>query len=730
MTFLAPWMLAGLAAASIPVVLHLFFRSRYRTIPWAAMKFLLTSVEQTSRRLKFQELLLLIVRTALLLFLALALARPSTTAAAGSGGGDAVDAVLIIDTSFSMGAREGSATRLDRAKGAATSVIDHLPPHSTAQVVASADRALFLGPTAGSNLELAKGVVQSVELSHLATDFLPAFQEALAVLARGHSPNKEIYLFSDMQRLGWYAQADALVGKVREAVKKASVTLVRCGTRAPRNVSIVDIAPQSGVPHTGERAGFAVLVRNSGLEPVRDLTVTLEVEDRARDRESQPIALLAPGETQAVTLTGRLEKAGLRVLAASVTHDELEADNRFHRVLHVRQQARVLVVDGAPSEARPETAASFYLLHSLRPVPEGAWSSYHVQPRLVTTADASAALLSGMDLCVLANVALQPPGENNPGALSAEFVERLAGFVREGHGLIIFGGPRVSSDLYNKILVETHDLLPYRLGTPGIATAASPLLLEPGAADPKSFLAAFREEPLKTDQTTVLQWHNLEEKGSPDAAVPLRYANGRAAVATRKVGSGEVIFVTTSADMKWTDWPLRQTYLPMIHAAVAHLLGGQAGSFNRTAGWPLRWAPPPHDARKVHVGFDPQNRPTRLGAAEMIEGRPIVSWPQPVRAGIYKVMPEVAGAAPGAESGGVFAVTPDLRESEDLESLPDKDIDERLGVPVAHVLAGEGAGAFSGGERLKQEWTLYVLTAVLLLVAFETIFAWYCGRGW
>src|SRR5438552_3766153 len=79
MGFLSPYMLWGAAAAGIPLVLHLFFRSRYRTVPWAAMKFLLTSIEQTSRRLRFQELLLLIVRIMLLAVLALALARPTAT---------------------------------------------------------------------------------------------------------------------------------------------------------------------------------------------------------------------------------------------------------------------------------------------------------------------------------------------------------------------------------------------------------------------------------------------------------------------------------------------------------------------------------------------------------------------------------------------------------------------------------------------------------------------------
>jgi uncharacterized membrane protein YhiD involved in acid resistance len=76
MGFLAPSMLWGAAAIGIPIGLHFFFRSRYRTVPWAAMKFLLTSIEQTSRRLRFQELLLLLLRCAVLLLLALALARP------------------------------------------------------------------------------------------------------------------------------------------------------------------------------------------------------------------------------------------------------------------------------------------------------------------------------------------------------------------------------------------------------------------------------------------------------------------------------------------------------------------------------------------------------------------------------------------------------------------------------------------------------------------------------
>src|SRR5262249_35768550 len=107
MAFFAPYMLWGVLAGGIPIALHFFYRSRYRTVPWAAMKFLLTSIEQTSRRLRFQELILLILRVTLLVVRALALARPKSAAERGAAQGDAVDAVFIIDTSYSMGARDG-----------------------------------------------------------------------------------------------------------------------------------------------------------------------------------------------------------------------------------------------------------------------------------------------------------------------------------------------------------------------------------------------------------------------------------------------------------------------------------------------------------------------------------------------------------------------------------------------------------------------------------------------
>src|SRR5215470_11137843 len=76
--FLFETPLAALAvaagAASVPIIIHLLNRRRFRVITWAAMRFLLAAQKKNTRRMRLEQFILLAVRTALLLFLVLAMA--------------------------------------------------------------------------------------------------------------------------------------------------------------------------------------------------------------------------------------------------------------------------------------------------------------------------------------------------------------------------------------------------------------------------------------------------------------------------------------------------------------------------------------------------------------------------------------------------------------------------------------------------------------------------------
>jgi hypothetical protein len=732
-SFLSPYMLWGSVAAAIPVALHFFFRSRYRTVPWAAMPFLLASIEQTSRRLRFQELLLLLTRIAVLLLLALALARPSSQARPGAGGGDTVDAVFLFDTSYSMDARDGSPTRLDRAKTAALAVLDHLPPHSTVRVVTCADRAESLGPSQPADFDQAREIINDLHVSHLATDLLPGLREAVALLGRGTAPNRELYLFSDMQTLSWERQAGPLAEQWRAAKELASVYLVRCGTHVPKNAAVVGVVPQTGVPRAGERVGFAVLVRNTGTEPLRDLTVSLTLDGHADTRESQPLAYLAPGETRTVTLSGKWDHPGLRVVSAAVGPDELDADNRLDLVVPVRDRIRVLVVDGALDEREPEKSASFYLLHALLPVKESERAKYHLQPRLVAPAQASPEALTDKDLCVLVNVRAEDDRARRVAGLSPEFAEALERYVRGGKALLIFAGDRVDPAAYNRTFGGAHGLLPLKLTGVRSLPPQDELVIDRGSARDPAYWR-FRDDEVYKALGSVRTGRYLEGEEPPsDAAargaepVLLRFTNGKPLVAVRKAGAGRVMLVTTSADATWTDWPLwLGTYVPFVDVAVNHLLMGTTQEHNGTAGEPIRWWAPDTDAGRPFLLRRPDGRRVRLGLPEPVEGRPLVTATDTPQAGVYHLLPADAEA----EGKGVpFALAADLQEGLDLEALTDAQLDERLGFAPVHLTAGDDLGVFAGGERLKREWAPWLLAAVLALAAFEAVFAWWCGQA-
>ena len=76
MLFLNPLLLWFLAAASIPVVIHLLNRRRHKTIHWAAMQFLLKATRESRGKKKLRHFLILACRTLGLAALIFAAARP------------------------------------------------------------------------------------------------------------------------------------------------------------------------------------------------------------------------------------------------------------------------------------------------------------------------------------------------------------------------------------------------------------------------------------------------------------------------------------------------------------------------------------------------------------------------------------------------------------------------------------------------------------------------------
>lgn len=88
MTFLNPLLLLGLAAAAIPLIIHLFNFRRPRRVDFSSLVFLHELKKSTMQRVRIKQWLLLALRTLAIASVALAFARPTMTGpVAGTLGG-------------------------------------------------------------------------------------------------------------------------------------------------------------------------------------------------------------------------------------------------------------------------------------------------------------------------------------------------------------------------------------------------------------------------------------------------------------------------------------------------------------------------------------------------------------------------------------------------------------------------------------------------------------------
>jgi len=114
MTFLNPAILIGLAAASIPVIIHLLNLRKLKKIEFSTLIFLKELQKNKIRRVKLKQWLLLALRVIIILLIVSAFARPTLEGVSIGGTTSAAKttALFILDDTFSMSVVDQSGSYL------------------------------------------------------------------------------------------------------------------------------------------------------------------------------------------------------------------------------------------------------------------------------------------------------------------------------------------------------------------------------------------------------------------------------------------------------------------------------------------------------------------------------------------------------------------------------------------------------------------------------------------
>lgn len=741
--------------ALLPLLIFLFYRQRYRVMPWAAMAFLARAVERNRRRLRIQNLLLLLLRILGIAALVAAVSRPELDEAsvlASSGTSSSV--LFVFDASYSMAARYGTQTAFDVAKD--------LSIHMVAQELAAGDRVgvvvggkpkrvLYASPLRidSSSRERIGQDLKDLRVQRVSDDVEALLAAALAYLPRFNDADSagpvRVVLLTDLQRSGLLqdgqggqdGQEDSRLEKLVDAIGAyGHVQVVDCGGGGQRpNVGIVDLSLDDALVGADVPVVASVRVRSWAEDPMVGVTCSLFVDGVLH----QPKTLtLEPGEERVLTFTVTVTGPGAHVLRVELGADRLDVDNVRYFAILAREAVEVLLVDGERGERFGEGETDFLAL-ALAPMREqGVAGAGLVQVRVIDEAQLEREVLDDVQVIVLANVAAPSEGA----------VAKLAPWVERGGGLVLGLGHLVDAKSWNERLLPA-GLLPGKLGTAVVAEeddsayafvpeqlhhpVLRPFALEElrkllvdarftgyleadAAAESSEVLASFRVKTFEEDGGAVLE---MDRPGSP-AFIESRHGRGR------------VLLFASAVDGQWSNFFIHHSYLIFWQGVVSHLASGSTDAYNVHIGEALTLSVPalayapraevltPSGARVI----------TALKPAEGVPDWFQVGYGDTADLGVYSIR---VGQDQGDASSGYqasFAVNAEVGAESDLSRVEAPVLRRWLGEKASVVEGAAGLVALREGGDAGGGWELWraLLWLVLGLLVVESVLASTLGR--
>ncbi|WP_428937008.1 BatA domain-containing protein [Fontivita pretiosa] len=731
--FVTPgFVLAGILLASIPIIIHILNRRRFRTVQWAAMTFLLQALRKNRRRLRFEQWLLLAVRCSVLALLGLALARPmgcERSSLATIAGRRAGLHVLIIDNSYSMAYqadRPDARTHLDQARLLAKRVIDRLSAGGESVVLITASQpaaAVIAKPT--YDLEAAKAAVDRVQQSYSGTDLLGALQKALEIgREESAQPSRSLYIFSDSTRSAWEAPpAEALASLGRELASIYRIAHFNLARQGQWNHAVLSVKPTANLVRAQFENAFQALVRGYGASTETHLQWKLDDQPLPGGGPIRP-ELNTPPQTQA---QAQIQQGGLHVISASLASDNrLKVDDTRWRVIDVAAEMRVLIVEGERGIGPLASSGAFLQLALAPPSEEGArFTATHARtrsyilPEVISDLEFGNKVLGEYRAVILAGVSqLSPPQ-----------ADQLRAFVQQGGTVVVFMGEAVSAEAYNQVLLP-RGLMPGTLSRRmSVAGDQQPFHFDVPRGGLHPLLAIFENQEQTGLQTAqVFTYWRVELPNDGHVERVLNYqqhqtANANSgggadpAITVHSLGEGRVVFVSTTAGAEWTTLPAKPAYVPLMHELICGSVSAADRWLNLLVGQTLQ-IPPTLKLTTVPTLKDPQQAEVVLEQTQAPDGRAVYRSRPLEKPGVYTL-------TTGAKSIPIAVNVPE--DEADIRPLEAAAIQKALG-GIDLSLFDEQLPPPAESEHAGNDFGWSVMILVLMLVGLECFLAMRFGH--
>lgn len=544
MTFLNPLILLALAAAAIPIVVHLFHFRRPQSLPFSSLAFLKSLQQNALERLRIRQWLLLLLRVLALVCLVVAFARPVVRGplAAWIGGRSATAVGLVVDNSPSMQVRDAQGAYFEQAQAIARGILEQLGTEASVCLisVAGVPRPVMPLPR-----PVALERLEGLTVHYGAEKLSEAIREVQNCLKQTGTPGI-VYVISDLQAS---TLSDSLAQPIQDP---APIVLIPIGGQTPANVAVIEVRLESQIIEQGQPVHITATLANYGTAPVADVVVALELDGQ---RAAQVTVDLPAGGTTRVSFTAVPTRQGwLEGMVRLLQPDALLDDNARALVLHVPETRRLLLVAGLGSRTE-------YLELALSP--EIRQDRVRFEVTRIEEPALAAFALQDYDVVVLAGVRDLSSGE----------IAQLSRYVAEGGGLLWFPGRDIRLEDYQALLrqLEAGQVrgLSGRWNDPvPIATFDRVDLAHP--VFEHLFVRLPGQQAVRIERPAV--YAALEYvAGRGDEHTLIQLSNGLPLLQEIRHGRGRVLLWTIGPDPGWSELPLRGLFVPLLYRAVFYL---------------------------------------------------------------------------------------------------------------------------------------------------------------
>ena len=529
MTFLNPAILIGLAAAALPLIIHLFNIRKVKNIEFSTLMFLEEIQKNKIRRIKIKQWLLLLIRTLLIIFIVLPFARPTLEEISlGNNSSTKATIAVILDNSFSMQLKKEKGTAFNQNRSSAKKLINSFQDEDNISLLSLSDGLIV---KSGTKKELLKAI-DNINISGKSFEADKLFGQTKLIFDESKNLINEIYLFSDFQENYFNKKINSSLNR------NVRMFFVKSDFENFDNLSVTDLKLQSKILVKNKNINFEAEIYNSSDSDLKGKVASLFING---ERKSQKSFDVKADKKIKINFETVLDKSGLIECVVVLEDDVIPEDNKRYLSFVIPDKLNVLML----SDINKDNLF-------LKLVLQNNVSLFDINLVEKKSSELNSVNLSDFDLLILI------------GNREIEKSDEIRKYVEEGKTLLYFPSSKPVKENIDRFLSQFSSSRCVDIKEVKSVNER----FEKIDFDHPLFSDLFSNDFNKFTSPEVLKYIKLSS--DPSVKKIISFIDDSVTFFEKEIGKGKLLYFTISPELSYSNFPVKGIFAPVIIKTVIY----------------------------------------------------------------------------------------------------------------------------------------------------------------